>query len=313
MPRIFALLPVALAGALLMGATVRAAGEASPVVAVTIKPLHSLVAALMAGIGKPDLVVPGTAVPRDYVPSAADTERLVKARLVFWIGPALERNFAKPLAAISAGTEVVSVAEGPGVVLRPTRSGGAWALEDDTSAGTADMSALDGHLWLDPQNARAIVALAAARLGAADPAHAARYTTNAAKLYERLDALDHALRQKLAAAADLRFLVYRDDYQYLEQRYRLSAAGAILGATSEPPGPVRLEALRHQIQLSHARCVFGEPDSPEAVIDAVTDGLGVRTGSLDPEGITLKPGPDLYFDLMTALAGSLRKCLLGWD
>jgi zinc transport system substrate-binding protein len=313
MPRILPLLPLALAAALLMGAAARAAGDPSPVVAVTIKPLHSLVAGVMAGIGKPDLVVPGTALPRDYAPTAADIQRLAKARLVFWIGPMMERNFARPLSAIAGATEVVSVAEGPGMVLRPTRSGGVWALEDDVPVGTGDTSATDGHLWLDPQNARVIVALAATRLGAADPAHAARYTSNAATLHARLDALDNTLRQKLGAVANWRFLVYRDDYQYLEQRYRLSAAGAILGAAGQPPGPLRLGALRHQIQLSRARCILGEPDSPEAVIDAVADGLNLRTGSLDPEGIALKPGPDLYFDLMTALAVSLRKCLLGRD
>lgn len=311
MARIFRLLALVLTGALLMSAAARAAGDDSPAVAVTIKPLHSLVAAVMAGIGKPELVVSGTVLPQDYVPTSADTERLAQARLVFWVGPMLEQHFARPLEAISGATDVVSVAEGAGIVLRPTRSGGVWALEDDAPVGAGDTSAMDGHLWLDPRNARAIVALAAARLGAADPTHGARYTANAAKLYARLDALDNMLRQKLEAVANWRFLVYRDDYQYLEQRYRISAAGAILGATSAPPGPLRLEALRHQIRLSRARCVFGEPDSPETVIDAVTDGLEVRTGSLDPEGIALKPGPDLYFDLMTGLAASLQKCLLG--
>ena len=313
MPRTFALLPLALAGALLTGAAARAAGDASPSVAVTIKPLHSLVAAVMAGIGKPDLMIPGTALPREYVPVAGEAERFAKARLVFWIGPMLERNLVRPLAAISGGTEVVAVSEAPGVILRPTRTGGVWGLEDDTPAGSGDVSEIDGHLWLDPHNARAAVGVIAARLGAADPAHAARYTGNAAKLHARIDALDALLQQRLAPIASWRFLVYRDDFQYLEQHYRLSAAGAILGGSGQPPGPRRMEALRHQIRLSHARCVFGEPDSPESLVDAVTDGLNVHTGSLDPEGIALKPGPDLYFDLMTALAGSLRKCLLGWD
>ena len=311
MPRILPWLPLALAGALLTGAVARAAGDAPPEIAVTVKPLHSLVAAVMEGIGKPELVIPGTSRPSDYVPAAGDAGRLAKARLVFWVGPMLERSLARPLASIAGATEVVAVSGGPGVILRPTRSGGAWGLDDDSPAGTSDVSAMDGHLWLDPRNARAMVALVAARLGTADPAHAARYTGNAAKLYARLDALDAAFQKNLAPVASWRFLVYRDDYQYLEQRYRLSAAGAILGASGQPPGPLRMEALRHQIRLSHARCVFAEPDSPEALIDAVTDGLGVRTGSLDPEGIALKPGPDLYFDLMTALAGSLRKCLLG--
>ena len=104
MTRILPLLPLALASALSMGAAARAADDASPVVAVTIKPLHSLVAGVMAGIGKPDLVVPATALPRDYAPTAGETERLAKARLVFWIGPMLERNFTRPLARISGAT-----------------------------------------------------------------------------------------------------------------------------------------------------------------------------------------------------------------
>jgi zinc transport system substrate-binding protein len=153
------------------------------------------------------------------------------------------------------------------------------------------------------------VAVVAARLAAADPAHAGRYTGNAATLHQRLDALDASLQQQLGPVASTRFLVYRDSYQYLEQRYRLSAAGAVLGATGGSPGPIRMEAVRRQIKLSHARCVFGEPDAPEQLLDAVTDGLGVHTGVLDPEGLSLKPGPDLYVDLMNALVASLRKCL----
>lgn len=301
---------LALAGALLSSVSARAAGDAPPV-AVTVRPLHSLVAAVMIGVGKPDLVISGNTLARDYVPVAGEADRLAKARIVFWVGPMLERNLVRPLASISGATDVIAVSEAAGIVLRPSRSSGAWALEDDAPIGSGMFSEIDGDLWLDPRNARAIAAAVTARLGAADPAHAGRYTSNAAKLYQGLDALDASLQQQLGPVASSRFLVYRDNYQYLEQRYRLSAAGAVLGATGEAPGPIRMEAVRRQIKLSHARCVFGEPDSPEQLIDAVTDGLGVRTGVLDPEGVALKPGPDLYFDLMNGLLGSLRKCLVG--
>ena len=299
-----------LAGALLSSVSALAAGDAPPV-AVTVRPLHSLVAAVMIGVGKPDLVISGNTLARDYVPVAGEADRLAKARIVFWVGPMLERNLVRPLASISGATDVIAVSEAAGIVLRPSRSSGAWALEDDAPIGSGMFSEIDGDLWLDPRNARAIAAAVTARLGAADPAHAGRYTSNAAKLYQGLDALDASLQQQLGPVASSRFLVYRDNYQYLEQRYRLSAAGAVLGATGEAPGPIRMEAVRRQIKLSHARCVFGEPDSPEQLIDAVTDGLGVRTGVLDPEGVALKPGPDLYFDLMNGLLGSLRKCLVG--
>jgi zinc transport system substrate-binding protein len=302
---------LALVSALLPGMAAQAAGDVALPVTVTVKPLHSLVAAVMVGIGKPDLLISGTAPARDYVPATGSTDRLAKARLVFWIGPMLERNLVRPLASIAGATEVVAVSGGSGIVLRPTRLGGIWNLEDDAPVGSGTVSETDGDLWLDPRNARAIVATVTARLAAADPAHAGHYTANAAKLYARLDALDASFQQQLLPVASWRFLVYRDNYQYFEQRYRISAAGAVLSAAGTPPGPIRMDAVRHQIKLSHARCVFGEPDSPEQLLDAVTDGLGVRTGALDPEGTALKPGPDLYFDLMSGLVASLRKCLLG--
>lgn len=305
------LLPrLAIAAFVFGSAAAHAAGDPPPAVAATVRPLHSLLAAVMAGIGKPDLVITGNAAARDYMPMAGEAERLAKARLVFWVGPMLERNLARTLASINGATDVVAVSEGPGIVLRPTRSGGAWSLEGDAPIGSGRVSETDGDLWLDPRNARVIVATMTARLGAADPTHAGRYTSNAAQLYARLDALDASFQQQLAPVASSRFLVYRDNYQYLEQRYRLSAAGAVLGPSGEAPGPIRMEAVRHQIKVSRARCVFGEPDSPEPLLDALTDGLGVHTGVLDPEGIALKPGPDLYFDLMNGLLGSIRKCLL---
>jgi zinc transport system substrate-binding protein len=299
---------LALASALLTSGVAQAAGEVAPVVVVTVKPLHSLVAAVMAGIGKPDLMISGTTPARDFAPPAGEAEQLAKARIVFWIGPMLERGLVRSLTLIAGATDVVAVSQAPGIVLRPRRSSGVWNLEDD-AVGTGTVSETDGDLWLDPRNARAMVALVTARLGAADSIHAGRYTANAAKLYARIDALDASLQQQLTAIASARFLVYRDAYQYLEQRYGLSASGAVLGASGEPPGPLRMDAVRHQIKLARARCVFGEPDSPETLLDAVTDGLGLRTGTLDPEGVALKPGPDLYLDLMNGLAGALRKCL----
>ena len=302
---------LALIVALVSSAAAQAAGDAVPAVTVTVKPLHSLVAAVMAGIGKPDLLISDTTRARDYTPAAGIVQQLAKARIVFWVGAMLERNLARPLASVAGATEVVAVSEGAGIVLRPARTGGAWSLEDDAPLGSGTTFDMDGDLWLDPRNARAIVATVTARLGAADSAHAGRYTANAAKLYARLDALDASLQQQLSPVASRRFLVYRDNYQYLEQHYRLSAAGAVLGASGEAPGPLRMEAVRHQIKLSRARCVFGEPDTPEPLLDSVTDGLGVQTGVLDPEGSSLKPGPDLYVDLMGGLVASLRKCLLG--
>ena len=55
-------------------------------------------------------------------------------------------------------------------------------------------------------------------------------------------------------------------------------------------------------------CVFSEPQFQPKVIAAVTEGLKVQTGTLDPEGTLLEPGGALYDQLMRDLATSLVGC-----
>jgi zinc transport system substrate-binding protein len=65
----------------------RAARAEAPEVVVSIKPIHSLVAAIMQGVGEPGLIVEGAASPHTYSmkPSNAAVQG---ADMVFWVGPA---------------------------------------------------------------------------------------------------------------------------------------------------------------------------------------------------------------------------------
>ena len=297
---------VAAGAVLLIAAPVRAD---VPAVVVSIKPIHSLVAAVMAGVGTPDLIVDGKVSLHEYRLKPTDTDRINKARLVFWVGPMLETFLKPPLVDATPPAEVVQLSEAPGIRLLETRQSGGWGAGPDARGMLPTGFATDGHLWLDPLNAQRIVASAATHLAAADPEHASRYTRNAAELYRRLDALDAALRPKLAALASRPFLVYHDAYQYFERRYGLTAVGAITADPAEPPTAARLDRIRLRIRTSGVRCVFGEPQTPADVLKSVVAGSKARTGTLDPEGLSLEPGPDLYFTLITDLGDGLVKCL----
>src|SRR5258708_29868350 len=58
-----------------------------PAVVVSIKPIHSLVAAVMAGVGVPDLLVVGRVSLHRYAPRPEDTPRHAPARPGVWIAP----------------------------------------------------------------------------------------------------------------------------------------------------------------------------------------------------------------------------------
>ena len=71
-------------------------------VVASIKPIHSLAAAIMEGVGEPALIVKGFESVHDYQPKPSDAKLLEEADVVVWIGPDLEssistaiRNLAK--------------------------------------------------------------------------------------------------------------------------------------------------------------------------------------------------------------------------
>jgi zinc transport system substrate-binding protein len=279
-----------------------------PAVVASIKPVYSLIAGVMAGVGTPTLIVGGAASPHAYSLRPSDARALAAAQLVFWVGPSMESFLVKPLAALSGGAEVVELDRAPGVTTLRAREGGAWEPDADAPPPVASET-VDGHLWLDIGNARAIVRDAASRLAALDPVNAERYGANARDLERKLDALDQELRADFFPLAGRPFVVFHDAYQYLEHRYALEAVGAISVDPDRPIGARRIADIRAKIVSSGTRCVYGEPQFTPALLATVTDGTGARAGTLDDLGTDLPDGPGLYFSLMRNIAGALSDCL----
>ena len=72
------LMGTALALVVWAGATPQAAAEA-PRVVVSVKPIHSLVAGVMAGVGEPRLLVRGGASPHSFALRPSDARALSRA------------------------------------------------------------------------------------------------------------------------------------------------------------------------------------------------------------------------------------------
>lgn len=292
-----------------------AAQAAEPIkVVATIAPLHALVAGVMDGVGQPHLLLLGNASPHEYALRPSDARRLAEARVVFWIGESLELFLTRPLAALSGKATVVEVMDMPGLTRHALREGGAWDRHDDhgTPASQddhADHGTQDPHLWLNPANAKVMTLAIARTLAATDPAHAARYTSNASAMTGRLDALDAQLRLTLRPFTAAPYIVFHDAYQYFERRYGLNAVGAIAVSPGRSPGARRLTEIRARIKTARAACVFIEPQFAPRIARTVVEGTGAQIAVLDPLGATLTPGKDAYFALMDGLAANLIRCL----
>ncbi len=271
---------------------------------VSITPLHALAAGAMAGIGAPRLLLSGAASPHLYSLRPSELRALHDADLGFWIGPELESFLVKPLRGLPARVRVVGLLRAPEITPLPRRGAGDWS-----DLGPDEPAALDPHLWLDPRNAMRIVELMAAALSEIDPARAAAYRANRDRLLARLAALDDALERTLAPLRAVPYLVFHDAYRYFETRYGLNARGAVAADPERQPGAKRIRALRRTIAALDLRCLFVEPQFRPKLARALTEGLAVRTATLDPLGADLAPGAGAYVRLMHALAEALAACL----
>jgi zinc transport system substrate-binding protein len=298
-----------------------ASALAEPKVVVTMKPIHSLVAAVMEGVGSPDLLIKGAASPHTYALKPSDARALNQADIFFRMSDTVEPFSGKVIKSLPKSVQSVTLQDAPGLKLLGLRRG---ATFEQHSHGKSKHGhghhghshshpkagdAIDGHAWLDPGNAKAMADRIAQVLSAKYPEQAAKFAANATALKARIDALAAELERDLAPVADKPYIVFHDAYQYLERRYGLSVAGSISVSPDVPPSAKRLTELRRKIMSLGAVCVFAEPQFEPKVVASLIEGTPARTGTLDPEGGRLEPAPDLYFTLMRNLARDLKACL----
>ena len=326
----------------LLAALVCPADAAGIQVVASIKPVHSLASAVMEGLGKPHLLMRGSSSPHTYSLRPSDADRLGKADVVFLVDESLESTIAGSLATIAGNARLVELSGSHGLVIKPFREGGLFEMdphpgdehddeheahEDEEHANETpeedhdeehhehghehehEHGGFDPHIWLDPENARAMAHMIADTLSEADPSNADRYTANARALGGRLGELTSQAAADVEPVRGRPFIVFHDGYRYFQDRFGLTAVGSAVVSPERPPGVKRLRELRDRIREAGVVCVFDEPQFDNGIVNVIVEGTGARTGTLDPLGVAIEEGPELYFKLIRDMATSFRDCL----
>ena len=316
---------IILTSALISGLSFTANAEIN--VVASVKPVHSLVSGVMDGVGKPDLIVQGSASPHTYSLRPSQARQLEDADLVFWMGHELESFLEQPLEAIATKAHVVELIDSSKLKKIQMREGGmfdAHAHDDhddhDEHEGHDDHDEHEGHddhghgefdvhVWLDPENAKVLVNEIKLALIELDPVNASKYEANSNKMNMKLDQLMDEVSKKLESEQGKGYVVFHDAYQYFEQRFGMSAVGSITVSPEVVPGANRIRELKEKINELNAHCVFSEPQFEPKLVSTVIEGTQANTGVLDPLGASIKDGPELYFTLIRNMADSLHECL----
>lgn len=290
---------------------------AGPKVVASVVPVQSIVAAVMGDTGTPELLLKGSMSEHRAVFTPSQIAALGEADLVFIIGHGLESKLAQISGSDAVnGKSFVELSDAPGIARLPIREGGAWEPDSDEHAAgdthaAEGVLAFDPHIWLDPENAKAMAREVAARLAKADPANAAAYAANEKAFETQIGSAAAAIAAELAPVKDKPFIVFHDAYHYFETRFGLTGVGSIADVSAQAPSAQRLAEVRDKIASAQAVCVFREPQFDDKVVQAVIEGTAAKEGVLDPLGASLAPGPQAYPQLLENLATALKDCLAG--
>lgn len=313
------------------------ASTASPQVIVSIKPIHSLVASVMAGIAVPDIMIDGANSPHDFALTPSQANKLSKADLVFWVGPELETSLSKPIKTIGQQARAIELMETKGLLKVDFRedadfdvAAGKATDHDDHKHGQKDdhddhkddhraasghhdhahhAHGVDPHIWLDPVNAQLLVTRIAAELSRADPANKARYQANAAVTKTGLKQLIGQLKTLMEPISNRRFIAFHDAYYYFEKRFAVTAAGTVTVNPEIMPGPRRIRQIKEKIKAAGVTCIFAEPQFSPRIMKVIAAESEAQTAVLDPLGAGLTAGPGLYAKLLTNMATAMSDCL----
>ena len=285
-------------------------------VVASIKPVHSLVSAVMDGAGEPVLIIQGATSPHTFSLRPSDARSIQGADVIFMVGDALETSLAGSIDTLGRDARVIRLAETEGLIRLPLREGATFEdhdhdhdHEEEGDHEEHEEEAFDMHIWLDPVNARTMVRAIANTLSTADADNAATYAANAEAVTVRLDELLDRINAGIDPVRGRAFIVFHDAYHYFEDRFGLLAAGSASVSPDRPPGARRITELRERVSDLGVVCVLAEPQFDPRLANVIIEGTSARLGTVDPLGAVLDIGPDMYFMLMQEMAASFTDCL----
>lgn len=214
-------------------------------------------------------LMPAGVDPHLWRPTAGGARALADARMVVANGLRLEGRMADLLPKLARSGCTVFEASSAVPMDR-------WRVEEG-SAGHADP-----HVWMDP----ALWALAAGGLAEAlardDPAHAARYRSNASAFASRCERVARRVRDAVGTIPPQRRMLVtaHDAFGYFGGAFGLEVRGVQGLSTESETGLADLRTLTDEVVARGVPAVFVETTVPDRAVAALVEGAGARGAAL---------------------------------
>ena len=257
-------------------------------------------------------LISGLADEHTYHPKPSDLLALQQARLLVKVGLGMEVWLDGLLQnAGRADRVVVTASDGiPLIRDRGARRNGGDDADDVKRPFKEQQTQGNVHIWLDPENAKAMVRHIADGLVRVDPGHQNDYRYRQSEYLKTLDRLTAEIKKKTATLPDRKIVTYHPAWPYFARRFGLSIRGEIVAQEGAEPSPKRLVRLVDRMHKEKIRVIVSEPQLDGKVPQALAAETGARVVVLSPQAGAL-PGTSTYVDLIRHNARVLISALEG--
>jgi zinc transport system substrate-binding protein len=285
--------------------------QSTPNVVVSIKPIHSIVSALMEGVSRPQLLLESSDSAHTFHLKPSQLNLLSNADLVITIGDGFETGLKKTLGNINDGLHIAT-SEIDGLHLYDFRNVDINEMnkdEKDEHTDHDEHTDLDLHLWLDIVNMHKTAQYISDKLIKIDPNNSNTYEANLVKIHSRLNKLKSELQQQLAPFSSENFAIFADTLQYFEKSFHFQKPVIITPYHGARLSIHRTLEARKKMKDLKIKCLLYGPENTSKKINVLSEGLPIKALRIDILGAKLDTGSDQYFNLMRGLSSQLVECL----
>ena len=279
--------------------------QSTPNVVVSIKPIHSIVSALMKGVSKPQLLLESSDSAHTFHLKPSQLNLLSNADLVITIGDGFETGLKKTLRNIKVGSHII-VSEIDGLHLFYFRNPDTNEVDKNEEHEHADN---DLHLWLDIDNMQKTAQYISEQLIKIDSNNSNNYENNLVKIHSRLNKLKSELQQQIAPFRSERFAIFSDTLQYFEKSFQFQKPVIITPYHGARLSIHRTLEARNKMKDLKIKCLLYGPENTSKKVNVLSEGLPIKALRIDILGAKLNAGSDQYFNLMKGLSSQLVECL----
>lgn len=181
-------------------------------VSVSNHPMFLLSQAVTEGTPSANQILQAGDVGHHSSISPSDKKAIQDSKFVVWFGPSLENSLTGSL---EMAPNAIDLFAFDAFTRHPLRD-----IQGKPIAGT-----FDPHIWLDPENAKAITRALAVIHSHANPKYKSTYQANAKKFAQRMDNAVAKIQQSTQKQRP--YWAYHDAYQYIENATQIKLAGSL--------------------------------------------------------------------------------------